>query len=342
MILGSGIALGVVGTLSFGLLFSDDSKEQKAMSDQDVPEQQASGEQPAGVLNIAPEIAETRPVDANGNPAPLWSSEVTAAAAETASPSFSGEVHPALENTDPITLTAFWGSLPDDTMDMNTQEFRQKTWATLKPAEDTRSVDAEVFSAFMPAGDPKVGDLWAVDLERVGRLVNQFHPEPKFRLHNGGPNGAYALLHGESDSHWLINSRVHVEFHLGDFNFYTPAYFEVELLVNRKTKTLEYFRLALPQRHELNVDMNAGDDQVDIQLVKRMDLLSHPDRPNYSEMSWDTLHTEEESWKALSLAFYKFQQIDWLDIDEVVARAKENKKPMNIMMMWGVLDDQSC
>jgi hypothetical protein len=339
MLLGTGVLIGVVGTLALGTLLS---------SPPSVPTFGASPSAhqhpPVTTPTQPPSVVfgtEDRPVDENGKKAPLWSTEVQAAAALTALPGFSGEVHEAIHKTKALTLTSYWSKLPNDTLDMHENESRRGFFGTLQPVDATRSVDAEVFSAFLPAGDPPSDGVWAVDLERVGRLLTQFHPNPTFRLHNGGPNGGFALLRAESEGHWLINSRVHAEFHLGEFNYYTPAYFEIDLLINRQTRELEFFRLALPQRHRLNVDLNAGDDQVDIKLVKRMEL-STGDRPNYQAMTWSTWRSEHEAWKSLSSAFYAFQRIDWLDIDEVATLAKLNQKPINIMMMWGVLDDQSC
>jgi len=337
-LLGSGVLIGVVGTVLAGYLLSDEPSV--AGSATNISPDLLQAPPPGSFDNI--EVAEDdRPVDENGNGAPLWSSEVTAAAAGSAEKPFAGEVHPSIAKTRPITLTAYWSELPPETMDMHEQIERQKYYKALKPVDKTRKIEAEILSAFLPKGEPVFDELWAVDLERVGRLLTQFHPSPEFRLHNGGPNGGYSLLRGESDTHWLVNSRIHAEFHLGEFNYYTPAYFEVDLLINRDSKKLEFFRLALPQRHGLNVDMNAGDDQVDIQRVERMEL-SSDERPDYSAMNWTRLLTEEKSWKELSLAFYAFQKINWLQIDEVATLAKQNTKPMNIMMMWGVLDDQSC
>ena len=254
---------------------------------------------------------------------------------------FSGEVHPELAHSIPIPLTAHWSQLPRDTMRMDEDKGMFDIYGALTPAAKVRTVSPELLSGFFPAGELSEHPIWAVDMERTRRILTQFDPNPSTQLRNGGPNGGFALVQAENEDYWLIHARTHAEFELAPENYYTPAYFQVQLLLHKKTDTVEYFRLSIPTKYGLNVDMNGADDRVDIQLVSQMELVGG-NAGRLKEIQWETHTPQEEAERALQRAFYRFMEIEWVSVDESVVRARENQKPLNIIMLWGVLDDQSC
>jgi hypothetical protein len=254
---------------------------------------------------------------------------------------FSGEIHPELASSSPIALTAHWSQLPRDTMRMDEDKAMLDIYGSLSPVEKVREVSPELLSGFFPAGELSEHPIWAVDMERTRRILTQFDPNPNTQLRNGGPNGGFALVQAENEDYWLIHARTHAEFELAPKNYYTPAYFQVQLLLHKKTDTVEYFRLSIPTKHGLNVDMNGADNRVDIRQVSQMELVGG-DEGRLTAIHWEKYTPKEETEKILQRAFYRFMEIDWVHVDEAVARAKENNKPLNIIMLWGVLDDQSC
>lgn len=168
-----------------------------------------------------------------------------------------------------------------------------------------------------------------------------------------GPDGAFAVLQAISPSHLDIAFRIHAEFDLMPKGkqdlplseaWYTPACFLGRLLINRTTGTVEFFWLALPTDKATNVHLTAADDKGechDIVYVERMELTGgNPTRGD--DILWvDQMETSQAREK-LAKVFFKFKEIEWVPFDRVEATARERKKPIFAVVLWGSLDDQSC
>src|SRR5262249_40430398 len=78
-------------------------------------------------------------------------------------------------------------------------------FTTLRPARPRQTYTERDFSAFLPETVGEVGQLWALDLDRMAKILGQFHPRPSMHLvavgRRAGPDGAFAILRAVSPSH---------------------------------------------------------------------------------------------------------------------------------------------
>ena len=88
------------------------------------------------------------------------------------------------------------------------------------------------------------------------------------------------------------------------------------------------------------MDINAF-GVADIGFVPHMELSALSDAPIH-EIAWETTITEEEARKKLATAFYKFAEIEWTPIEDVVELAKGTNRPIHALVLFGTLDDESC
>ena len=57
---------------------------------------------------------------------------------------------------------------------------------------------------------------------------------------------------------------------------------------------------------------------------------------------WETAITEGEVRKRFESVLYKFTEIEWTPIEDTVERAKALNRPIHAVLLFGVLDDESC
>lgn len=77
-------------------------------------------------------------------------------------------------------------------------------------------------------------------------------------------------------------------------------------------------------------------------FIPRMELSTLSNRTSTHEIVWKTAITEEEVCKKLATAFYKFVEIEWIPIEDVVELAKRTNRPIHALVLFGALDDESC
>lgn len=228
------------------------------------------------------------------------------------------------------------------------------------PAEPKHKVFSERdLSAFLPEKVEAVGQMWALNSDKVLLILKQFHPRASLHLvakgRRAGPDGAFAVLRALSDSHLEVYFRIHAEFDLTDDIWpdsavhverlwYTPAYLSGRMLVNRKKGVVEYFRLGLPTETLLNAHITlvhpTGDNH-DIIRIDRLELTCGNDKL-VDGLTWTQALTVPETQHKLAAVFYKFVEIDWVPIEQAQALARQRKKPIFALVSWGALDDQSC
>ncbi len=278
---------------------------------------------------------------------------------------FQGDVHPLLHGRTNLELTAHW--VPGDrerhagkTLSMDGYRF----FLRMKPYVERRTYSEHRFSAFLPEKLGEVGQVWSLDPKKVAYFLSQFHASVSMHLNADGrrvgPDGAFAVLRAMSPNYLDIAFRVHAEFNLTtelasnlppnrrqllDQGWYTPAYFSGRMIVNRTQGTVDYFQLGLPTDRAFNVHLTMKPVVADplshyMGHVDRMELVG-----GKSELA------AQEGKEAISCAdanrrlehlFYKFMDIEWLPFDRVLAAAREKKRPILAVVLWGNLDDQSC
>jgi len=234
------------------------------------------------------------------------------------------------------------------------------SWFTdLRPARPRQTYTERDFSVFLPQAVGEVGQLWALDADKVAGFLRQFHPHPSMHLiapgRRAGPDGAFAILRAISPSYLDIVFRIHAEFYLTPQDglpnpdaWYTPAYFSGRVLVNKQTGTVDHFRFSLPTDKALNVHLTLKGSAYgystqphEIVRVERMELAGG-DGGLVHNIPWEKALDLAEAYGRLAKVFYKFLEIDWVQFDQVLAQARSRGHPIFAVVSWGATDDQSC
>ena len=208
------------------------------------------------------------------------------------------------------------------------------------PTHPLKDYSTSDFQVFLPPSTVNVGDVWNLDPERILPFLRQFHPGATMDVGYGG-NGAKACLRALSPEYADIVFRIHARFTLNAFieAYLRPAQFAGHLLINRNSGTICQWTLSLPNRNS-NVDIGAFRTH-DIGFVPRMELRSLSEMQPES-MVWEAAVTTEEADKRFQNALYKFAEIEWTPIEDAVERTKASNRPIHAVLLFGVLDDESC
>ena len=207
------------------------------------------------------------------------------------------------------------------------------------PAYPLKNYSTRDFQVFLPPSTVKVGDVWDLDPERILPFLRQFHPDATTDV-GYGRNGAKACLRATSSEYADIVFRIHARFILdASIDAYLrPAQFAGHLLIHRSTGTICQWTLSLPPRNS-NVDIGAFRTH-DIGFVPRMELCSLSEKPE--SMAWETAITAKKANKKFQNSLYKFAEIEWTPVEDAVKLAKASKRPIHAVLLFGVLDDESC
>ena len=202
------------------------------------------------------------------------------------------------------------------------------------PAQPLKNYSTTDFQVFLPPSTVNVGDVWDLEPESILPFLQQFHP-------GATQKEAKACLRAISSEYADIVFRIHTRFTLNASidAYLRPAQFTGHLIINRGTGTICQWTLVLPNRNS-NVDMGAF-RSFDIGFVPRMELCSLSETQPES-IAWETAITAEEVAKKFESSLYKFTKIEWTPIEDVVERAKTLNRPIHAVLLFGVLDDESC
>jgi hypothetical protein len=203
------------------------------------------------------------------------------------------------------------------------------------PAHPLKDYSTTDFQVFLPPSTVNVGDVWDLDPKGVLPFLRQFHPGAI------GKNGAKACLRALSPEYADIAFRIHARFTLDASidAYFRPAQFAGHLVINLNTGTICQFTLSLPNRNS-NVDIGAFRTN-DLAFVPRMELCSLSETQPKS-IAWEAAITAEEVEKKFQNAFYTFAEIEWTPIEDAVELAKASNRPIHAVLLFGVLDDESC
>ncbi len=202
------------------------------------------------------------------------------------------------------------------------------------PARTLKDYKTSDFQVFLPPSTANVGDVWDLDPEAILPFLRQFHP-------GATQEEAKACLRAISSEYADIVFRIHARFTLNASigAYLSPAQFVGHLVINRNSGTVRQFTLSLPPRNS-NVDIGAFTSR-DLGFVPRMELRSLSELEPKS-IDWETAITAEEVGKKFENAFYKFTEIEWTPIEDAVELAKTSNHPIHAVLLFGVLDDESC
>ena len=214
------------------------------------------------------------------------------------------------------------------------------------PAHPLKNYSTADFQIFLPASTANVGDVWDLDPGEFLRFLRQFHPSATMKLPRYGSipsdqKDAKACLRALSSEYADIVFRIHPHFTLDASidAYFMPAQFAGHLVINLNNGTVCQWTLSLPNRNS-NVDIGAFRSH-DIGFVPRMELCSLSETQPGS-IAWEAAITEEEADKKFQAALYTFAEIEWTPIEDAVELAKASNRPIHAVLLFGVLDDESC
>ena len=214
------------------------------------------------------------------------------------------------------------------------------------PAHPLKNYSTADFQVFLPPLIANVGDVWDLDPERILPFLRQFHPSAtmKFPRYGSIPSDqeeAKVCLRAISSEYADIVFRIHARFTLNASidAYMMPAQFAGHLVINRESGTVCQWTLSLPPRNS-NVDIGAFRTH-DMAFVPRMGLYSLSETQPKS-IAWEAAITVEEADKKFQNSLYTFAEIEWTPIEDAVELAKASNRPIHAVLLFGVLDDESC
>ena len=215
--------------------------------------------------------------------------------------------------------------------------------ANLRVAEPEKQYPASVFQAFLPSEPVSVGECWEIQKEGALTLLEQLHPNPRLKLtiDSGDSRGLWACLRADNDELAEIMFRIHAEFIMERGKF-TPSQFAGHLVIDRHQEKIVSFKMYVPPT-TLNFDagwtQEDGGTHAEIGYCPQMEL-SAGTPPHDDE--FDASITQEEAERTLSSRFYKFQQINWVSLEEALEMVPAQGKPIHVISIDGPLFDEAC
>ena len=263
----------------------------------------------------------------------------------------------AIESNE-VTLHATWKPFADSKYNFGEQ---WKTLRELKPAETDRVYTQKSLAVFLPPKSVSIGDTWKMEVAPVVSILKQLHEGATSRLRIGGTAGALACLAAENETHQLVRSRTHAQFVLADGN-YNPSQFAGQALIDKSTSNVVALRLFVPPRRN-NVDLNWfrkpakgelwGDKEgnnirpakevmiADIGYCSQLELVGGK-QELFNSLKWPVELEYETVDEKFRKQLYEFAQINWLPFEQAVAMSESSGKPLHVVALFGVLDDESC
>ena len=214
------------------------------------------------------------------------------------------------------------------------------------PAHPLKNYSTADFQVFLPPSTVNVGDIWDLDPDGILPFLRQFHSGATMKLPRYGSipadqKDAKACLRAISPEYADLVFRIHAYFTLdASIDAYLmPAQFTGHLIINRDSGAIYQWMLSLPNRNS-NVDIGAFRTH-DMGFVPRMELCSLSETQPES-IVWKTAITAKEADKKFQKTLYKFAEIEWTPIEDAVELAKASNRPIHVVLLFGVLDDESC
>ena len=218
--------------------------------------------------------------------------------------------------------------------------------ANLRVAEPEKQHPTSVFQPFLPPKSVLVGECWEIEEIGVFELLRQFHPNPDMDV--GVSRGAWACLRAYNDEIADIAFRIHAKFDLTEGRF-TPSQFAGNLIIDRIEEKITFFQMYVPDG-TLNFNTAKRKNETykgrpvystDIGFFPQIELRAGtPDILQGTEFI--EAITQAKAEKALAVRFYKFQEINWVSLEEALEMAPGQQKPIHVISVDGFLADESC
>ena len=224
-----------------------------------------------------------------------------------------------------------------------------KEWdelVNLRVAEPEKWYPASVFHAFLPDEPVSIGEPWQVEKEGILTLLRQLHPNPSLGMHInvGDSRGLWACLRAYNNRFADIVFRIHAEFKLQD-GWFTPSQFTGHLVIDRTEEKVAFFEMYVPDG-PINFDVNWKRDKDANHSVVAGGYCQMELRAGTPDLLENVKFTEsipqETAEHALTLRFYKSQQINWVPPEQALEMAQAQQKPIHAISIDGPLMDESC
>ena len=224
-----------------------------------------------------------------------------------------------------------------------------KEWdelVNLRVAEPEKRYPASVFHAFLPDEPASIGEPWQVEKEGILTLLRQLHPNPSLDMHInvGDSRGLWACLRAYNNKFADIVFRIHAEFKLQD-GWFTPSQFTGHLVIDRTEEKVAFFEMYVPDG-PINFDVNWKRDKDANHSVVAGGFCQMELRAGTPDLLENVKFTEsipqETAEHALTLRFYKSQQINWVPPEQALEMAQAQQKPIHAISIDGPLMDESC
>ena len=215
--------------------------------------------------------------------------------------------------------------------------------ANLQVAEPEKQYPASVFQAFLLSEPTAVGECWEIQEEGARTLLKQLYPRPKLKLiiDSGDSRGLWACLRAHNDELAEVVFRIHAEFIMESGKF-TPSQFTGHLVIDRIRERVVSFKMYVPPT-TLNFDagwtQEDGGTFAEIGYCPQMELCT--DTPPH-DAEFTASITQAEAERVLSSRFYKFQQINWVSLEDALEMAPTQHKPIHVISIDGPLFDEAC
>ena len=215
--------------------------------------------------------------------------------------------------------------------------------ANFRAAEPEKQYPTSVFQAFLPSEPVSIGECWEIQEEDTLTLLKQLHPNPRLKLtiDSGDSYGLWACLRAYNDGLTEIVFRIHAEFVMESGKF-TPSQFAGHLVIDRVEEKVVSFKMYVPPT-TLNFDagwtQEDGGTFVEIGFCPQMELAVGT-QPH--DVEFTASITQEEAERALISRSYKFQQINWVSLEEALEMAPAEQKPIHVISVDGPLFDEAC
>ena len=215
--------------------------------------------------------------------------------------------------------------------------------ANFRVAEPEKQYPTSVFQAFLPSEPVSVGECWEIDEAGALTFLKQLHTNPllKLAIDSGDSYGLWACLRAYNDGLAEIVFRIHAEF-IMERGKYTPSQFAGHLVIDRFQEKVVSFKMYVPPT-TLNFDagwkQEDGNYFAEIGYCPKMELTAGKE---LQDVEFSASITQEEAERALSSRFYKFQQIDWVSLEEALEMAPAQGKPIHVISIDGPIFDEAC
>ncbi|XP_042877521.1 selenoprotein N-like isoform X2 [Penaeus japonicus] len=171
-------------------------------------------------------------------------------------------------------------------------------------------------------------------------------------MYRYGPRGAAAVLRGKTFDCLDIIFRLHAEYQLNTPPrrplWFTPAAFLGRLVINMTDQTVQHFDMEVPIQQQLNLDLewligpNEDEDmEVTITHLKQM-RLSAEGSLDPESLAWSQEITHKQAHDLLQKELYRYKQVEYHNFTEAFIRSSRESRPIHTLLLWGVLEDQSC